>query len=567
MARLGEYELLRPIGRGGSGRVWLGRRRGLGGATKTVAVKVLDPAAEGDDARGRFLREARLSMLLSHANVVQVFDAGSDDGVLFLVMEWVDGVDLGRLAKWCHANEARLPLDVVGYVIAELLRGLGYAHQLVVEGEPQGLVHRDVTPHNVLLSAAGEVKLADFGIARRSVDATTGMQVRGKLRYMAPEQALGRKASASADVYAVGAVLHELLDGRRFRAGRNDAQMREDVAAGVIPKLRVHVPHEVDELRRALLGLDPQSRPSALGAREQVLRWSDYADATAALARWVAQVASGTAAASRGLNSRPMRPRVGTERREGVLEQTQLLAATNEATRTTGTHPSVRPHVEPSGGRESLAMGDSRRRFGPPGGLSLAVSGLVAVCVVGGLAWREPVGSRLRVQPPSLAGIEIVPGERTGAAVASTPSSGRTRAGAGGRASVDLSVRRSSLDPFASPEQDRRATEATLPAAASSGRGMDPASQRAAANETDAPVAVRFTARDSRVLQVRVDQRQELALRVARQVELSPGLHLVEWRVRGRDSWRPAGRLRVRPGEPVTVTIRGDGRFDVSAAP
>ena len=209
----GAYERLRKIGAGGMGEVWLARRALGNGIEKTVALKFL-PSHVAEDARARrdFIREVQLCMHLSHAAIVQVFDVCEVEGRLCMVMEWVDGVDLAQLMR-ARAREGRaLPVEVVTHIIIELLRALDYAHRLQHDGRALCIVHRDVSPHNVLVSVSGDVKLTDFGVARPVHEETSGLHVRGKLRYMAPEQFSGA-AGRNTDLYGLGATMLYLLSG------------------------------------------------------------------------------------------------------------------------------------------------------------------------------------------------------------------------------------------------------------------------------------------------------------------------------------------------------------------
>ncbi|HRI06947.1 MAG TPA: serine/threonine-protein kinase, partial [Nannocystaceae bacterium] len=224
MRRLADYELIDRLGSGGMAEVWMGRRIAGEGVYKAVAIKVLPAQRVGDERyRRMFNEEARISFLLSHSNIVQVFDLGQSDGQAFLVMEWVDGVNLAQLAELTRSRRIAVPDGITAYVIGEVLQALAYAHTLTHEGRPLAIIHRDVSPQNVLISVSGEVKLADFGIARVAHDETSGLFVKGKLRYMAPEQLAGQSRSPAVDLFAVGAMLHELLDGARFRDGDDEA--------------------------------------------------------------------------------------------------------------------------------------------------------------------------------------------------------------------------------------------------------------------------------------------------------------------------------------------------------
>ena len=211
---LGRYELLRPLARGGMADVFLARRR-AGGVEKWLVVKRMRPERASDPRfLELFVREARLSMSLAHQNIVPVFDFGRIDDQVFIAMERVEGKDLGSsLAK----ATTPLPPLLAAFIAAECCQALGYAHlRRGPDGAALGIVHRDVTPRNVMLSWSGEVKLTDFGIASLAGDTAS---VIGTPSYMAPEQARGEKVDVRADVYAVGMVLREALTGKRGRAG------------------------------------------------------------------------------------------------------------------------------------------------------------------------------------------------------------------------------------------------------------------------------------------------------------------------------------------------------------
>jgi hypothetical protein len=172
--------------------------------------------------------------------------------------------------------------------VAQLLYALAYAHSITLhDGNPLGIVHRDVTPHNVLVSAQGEVKLTDFGVAHHLLEETSGVHVKGKLRYMAPEQVAGQTRDPRVDLYAVGAIFHELLDGRRFRHDAEDQQrMYLDALSGKIPAMSRAVPSELDELRLGLLEPEPERRiRSADAALDRLRRYPGYGDARRELAQ------------------------------------------------------------------------------------------------------------------------------------------------------------------------------------------------------------------------------------------------------------------------------------------
>jgi serine/threonine protein kinase len=267
--QVGPYLLSRRIGAGGMAEVWMAHRASLG-ASKTVALKLLAPnLASKPEYRKMFVEEARLSMLLNNSRLVQVFDAGEYAGECYIAMEWIDGINLAELQAGLWERGQRLPVDLAMFIAGEVLRALHYAHNLVHEGA-SSIVHRDVSPQNVMLSMAGEVKLADFGVARFATEETTGLHVKGKLRYMPPEQLQGNSRDATVDVFAVGAILHEMLDGRKFRGtSADDGQLLGMIFAGEIPELTDvgSIPAALDALRRGMLAPNARQRiPSAAAA-------------------------------------------------------------------------------------------------------------------------------------------------------------------------------------------------------------------------------------------------------------------------------------------------------------
>ena len=281
---MGGYELLREIGRGGMAEVWVARKaNSIGG--KFVALKMILPQFVGDERYSRmFHSEAEVSAPLSHSNIVQVFDEGEDSGRSFLVMEWVDGVDLARLAPDLASLRERDPhlrFRVIAYIVGQVLHGLSYAHKITSHrGQSLGIVHRDVSPQNVIVSVSGDVKVTDFGIAHRMIEETSGIHVKGKLRYMAPEHLAGQSHSPTVDLYAVGAILHELLDGRKFRWDAEDqVQLYHQVMTGKLPTLQLDVPRELDDLRVALLQAETEKRPQTADAALLMLkRWPGYSE-------------------------------------------------------------------------------------------------------------------------------------------------------------------------------------------------------------------------------------------------------------------------------------------------
>ncbi|MCA9683162.1 MAG: serine/threonine protein kinase, partial [Myxococcales bacterium] len=285
MARptLGPYTLLRRVGSGGMGEVWIARREAIGGAAKLVALKTVLPEKAGNaESRRMFLDEARLAMLMSNSNIVQVFDVGETrDGICYMAMEYVEGLDLAKLTEALRIRGEKLSHPVIGYIISEVLKALAYAHDHSIEGARQTVVHRDISPQNVMLSVSGEVKVTDFGIARLASEETSGSFVRGKFRYMPPEQFERGLRTPTLDLFAVGALLHELLDGKRFRGSEvEETEMIGMCVQGFVPKLSCPPPPPVFErLRLGLLEADAGKRiQTAREAHRLLSQWPGNRD-------------------------------------------------------------------------------------------------------------------------------------------------------------------------------------------------------------------------------------------------------------------------------------------------
>jgi serine/threonine protein kinase len=280
------------------GEVWTARRSALGGAAKLVAVKTLLPEKASDrKARSMFLEEARLSMLLTNSNIVQVFDAGeTSDGTCYIVMELVDGVDLSILRNHIEARGGLLSHSVIAHIVGEILKALTYAHEFGSGELQRTIVHRDVSPQNVMLSVSGEVKLMDFGVARLASEETSGLFVKGKIRYMPPEQIRGQSRAPIVDLFAVGAILYELLECKKFRdSAKDESELLAMCVNGDVPELtRPGVPDVFKRLYHGLRAHNVEDRiPSAREAHRLLCRWGGDRDAKFELEELVRPLASG----------------------------------------------------------------------------------------------------------------------------------------------------------------------------------------------------------------------------------------------------------------------------------
>lgn len=231
----GRYTLFDFVGRGGMAEIYLARATtDLGGSRLFVVKEILPEFSENTRFADMLIHEAKLAARLTHANIVTVFDLGRENGRLYIAMEYVEGLDLGALLRACTRQKIPLPLELALTIMSSTLRGLDYAHRRTDdEGKPFGIVHRDVSPSNVLVSFGGDVKVCDFGIAHANVAmAAPGGTIdedaiKGKAGYMSPEQASGRPLDARADVFATGIVLWELLAGRKlYKAEKGESRTR-----------------------------------------------------------------------------------------------------------------------------------------------------------------------------------------------------------------------------------------------------------------------------------------------------------------------------------------------------
>jgi eukaryotic-like serine/threonine-protein kinase len=281
--QLGPYELGERLGTGGMAEVYVARRAGPHGFAKRFAVKrILPQLARDPRFCAMFCDEARICAALSHPNIVQVVDFGEHDGELFMAMEYVDGISGAKLLRTVASRGERFPFGAALFIAHEVLRALSFAHEACDErGRPLGIVHRDVSPGNVLIGRAGEVKLTDFGIVRSAfVDRRTYPgELKGKLGYMSPEQVIGAEVDPRSDLFTVGIVLAEMLLARPLFPGRNELDILTRIHEAdlrVLERYGADLPAEIVAVLKKALSRDRQ-------ARFQSAR--DFADALRSVAR------------------------------------------------------------------------------------------------------------------------------------------------------------------------------------------------------------------------------------------------------------------------------------------
>jgi serine/threonine protein kinase/predicted ATPase len=252
--QFGKYSLVRKVGTGGMAEVFLAKTALAQGLNKTLVIKKIHSAyARSSQFAVMFRDEAKIAVTLNHPNIIQVFDYGQVGDTFFLAMEFVEGMDLLRLLQEAAKAKQRLPYGLSAYIVQQLAKGLDYAHRKPDEyGQPLGIVHRDISPQNILLSWDGAVKIVDFGIARaRDVHEEQGV-IKGKFAYMSPEQARGEPVDCRSDVFAAGIVLFELVCARPLFHGKGKEAL-EMVKSGAIPRPKDYAPELPDSLERIIL--------------------------------------------------------------------------------------------------------------------------------------------------------------------------------------------------------------------------------------------------------------------------------------------------------------------------
>lgn len=265
--RFGKYVLLDRISVGGMAEVFRARQTGVEGFAKTVAIKRILPAiAEDEDFIEMFVDEAKLAVHMAHANVVQIYDLGNVTGQYYIAMEYVAGSDLRTVWDRARRRNRLLPIAMSAYIMQKVCEGLDYAHRKKDEtGQDIGLVHRDVSPQNILVSFEGEVKVVDFGIAKASatVSKTQAGVLKGKFGYMSPEQVRGRDLDHRSDIFACGIVLWELLVGDRLFLGETDFSTLEKVRnVDLVPPTHFNkgLSPQIERIVMKALSKDPQDR-------------------------------------------------------------------------------------------------------------------------------------------------------------------------------------------------------------------------------------------------------------------------------------------------------------------
>jgi len=273
----GRYEILGRIAFGGMAEIFLGRESHAAGSGRMVAVKrILPHVADDPSFVEMFLDEARLAIQLSHPNICHIYEFGELEDTYFIAMEWIHGAPLGKVIRRARDKGGLAP-ELVAKILAQVAEALHYAHRARdANGQPLGIVHRDVTPHNVMVSYGGQVKLLDFGIAKATTASTkteAGV-VKGKFAYMSPQQCVGQPVDARADVFALGVVMYEALTGKSLYQRPTDYETMKAVIEEPVPSTRAvrpELPQALDEIVQKALQKAPDDRWRSAEAMQQAL--------------------------------------------------------------------------------------------------------------------------------------------------------------------------------------------------------------------------------------------------------------------------------------------------------
>ncbi len=265
--RFGKYVLLNRIAVGGMAEIFLARQEGLEGFEKTICIKRIRPHLSSQPNFVRmFLNEAKLAAQLNHPNIVQIYDLGRINESYFIAMEYISGRDMSRIIPKGEKKEIPFPMIYALKIASNCLEGLYYAHTKTdAYGNPLNIVHRDITPENVLVGFNGTVKIVDFGIAKAStqLEQTRAGEIKGKLSYMSPEQAMGQQLDARSDIFALGAVLYEWITGYKLFTGENEMAILKSIIDGKIyppSYFKEDVPEAVEKILMKALAKDREDR-------------------------------------------------------------------------------------------------------------------------------------------------------------------------------------------------------------------------------------------------------------------------------------------------------------------
>jgi len=275
MKRIGKYTIIEKIGAGGMAEIYKAALKGAGGFEKVVVLKKVLPGYANNESFIRMLmQEAKLTSLLHHPNIVQIYELGEEDHQYYIAMEYVHGKDLLKILSQCAKAKRRLPNEAVLFIVAEVAAALDYAHQATdLRGQHLGIIHRDVSPSNIIMSYDGNVKIMDFGVAKaktQSGDKTRVGVLKGKIGYMSPEQVMGKEIDRRSDIFSLGVILYEAIVLKRLFLGKADLEtllnIRDVRIDKKIERYKELIPDPIEKLMRTALAKNPDERYQTAGA-------------------------------------------------------------------------------------------------------------------------------------------------------------------------------------------------------------------------------------------------------------------------------------------------------------
>jgi serine/threonine-protein kinase len=464
---LGRYQLCDCIGRGGMAQVHLGRLLGPVGFSRTVAIKRLHPHLASDpEFVSMFVDEARLASRIRHPSVVPILDVAAQDEELFLVMEYVPGETLASLVKMSARAGARVPSSIAVAIVVQVLQGLQAAHDATDAGQPLPIIHRDVSPQNVLVGTDGVARLLDFGIAkaRGRMHYTREGVVKGKPRYMSPEQISGEELTPATDLFAASVVLWECVTGRRLFEGESDEQIRRQVLAGSYPAPSAAadgVDPGLDAIVMRGLARDPRDRHPSAQAMALELTSHGRVASMIDVSEWVKSLATDALAHRAALVAAAEATSDASEWPEAVTRKVTVRApelSPGPSSPSAGPGPSTGSSIALS----SVVPGHTRRF-----GYAVAAGLGVAVAVIGGLVVARALRTSSHVVTVSVVGEE--PQATSAWPVAST--AGTRTAASTSSAAEDAGAR---AQPFRPGASGRSLTRTPRPAPAAPSASTPP---------------------------------------------------------------------------------------------
>ncbi len=431
----GQYLLQEHIATGGMAEVYKARMMGMEGFQKTVAIKrILSHLTDNDEFVTMFIDEAKLAAQLNHNNIIHIYDLGKIDRSHYIAMEYIEGRDLRSILQQTRDRGLVMPVALSLYITTLLASALDYAHKKRdFENRDLGLVHRDVSPQNVLISNEGSIKLCDFGIAKAASKAshTRAGALKGKLQYMSPEQAWGKDIDQRSDIFSLGLVLYEMLTSEKVFTGDSELSILEQVRNPRVdpPSERnPQVTTEIDRIVAKALDSDREKRYQA--ARdlqrdlEKVMRKAGWSLDTAAVATFlhelssgaeISQLASSVESAGAGGEGPPAKPKVGPKPDAGPPEPPAAAVQPRPTVKTAPkTAPPAKAEVKMAPPPEPIPIEPpAARQARSKGGLWLVIGGVLVIAIVAGLLWMRGSGSD-EGPPPVVAHLPAVDDEAEG---------------------------------------------------------------------------------------------------------------------------------------------------------